>query len=283
VTLEFVKAVTLDAAVGALSEPGAVALCGGTDLMVKLRSGALTCKTLVDISEVADLREIRMTSDRLVLGAAVAESEILASEEICARLPLLALALKSLGSSQIRNRGTLGGNLANASPAADGVLALLAYDASVRTVSAHGDRSLPVERLLEGPGRTVLEQGEVIRSIEIDLTRIPETSRAFFHKVGRRKAMTIAVASLGGWAVVEGMTLRGIALAVGSVAPTPLRLRSVEDRLIGRSVGKATADAARAMVCEQVSPIDDVRGTGEYRRRVVGELAAQFIMEFEDA
>ena len=282
-TLEFVKAVTLDTAVDALSEPGAVALCGGTDLMVKLRGGALICKTLVDISDVADLREIRMTSDRLILGAAVPESEILASEEICSRLPLLALALKALGSSQIRNRGTLGGNLANASPAADGVLALLTYDARVRMVSPQGDRSLPVERLLEGPGRTALQQGEVIRSIEIDLDRIPETSRSFFHKVGRRKAMTIAVASLGGWAVVEEGRIHGIALAVGSVAPTPLRLRSVEERLVGRSVGKATADAARAMVCEQVSPIDDVRGTGEYRRRVVGDLAAQFIMELGDA
>lgn len=278
-TLEFVKVVTLDAALDALSDPGAVALCGGTDLMVKLRSKAVSCEKLVDISDVPDLHELRVTSDSVVIGAAVPESGILAAGDVCTRLPLLERALRQLGSSQIRNRGTLGGNLVNASPAADGVLALLAYDASVQLVSVQGERSVPVERFLEGPGRTTLRRGELVRSIHVDRSAAQETSHVFFHKVGRRKAMTIAVASIGGWAVVEGGIILALGIAAGSVAPTPLRLRSVEEQLVGRAIGPATADAAREMVSGAVSPIDDVRGSGGYRRRVVGDLAARFITE----
>nr|MBN1859635.1 FAD binding domain-containing protein [Candidatus Bipolaricaulota bacterium] len=115
-TLKFVKAATLESAFHALSDPGAAVLCGGTDLMVKLRSGAASCATLVDVSDLAELRELGVAPDRVVIGAGVPESEILDSEAVCARLPLLERALRSLGSSQIRNRGTLGGNLVNASP-----------------------------------------------------------------------------------------------------------------------------------------------------------------------
>lgn len=281
-TLEFLKAGTLEAALRALSGPGAAILSGGTDLMVKLRTGAAACEKLVDISDVAELRQLNMAADRIVIGAAVPESEILASEAVCERLPLLERALRSLGSSQIRNRGTLGGNLVNASPAADGALALLAYDASVKLVSEQGERSLPVEQFLEGPGTTALRVGELVQSIEIDLGKLPVASHVFFHKVGRRKAMTIAVASLGGWAVVERTTVRAIGMAVGSVAPTPLRLRSIEQELVGCRLEATTADVVRRNVSGMVAPIDDVRGTGEYRRQVVGELAAQFITELGD-
>ncbi len=280
--LEFVKPATLDAALGALSDPGACVLCGGTDLMVKLRSGAVSCEMLVDVSDLAELHELCLTSDGVVIGAATSEAEILGSEAICARLPLLERALRSLGSSQIRNRGTLGGNLVNASPAADGVLALLAYGASVQLISADGVRSLLVEQFLEGPGRTGLCRGELVQSIRVGADTAPEATHVFFHKVGRRKAMTIAVASLGGWAVVEDGTIRAIGMAVGSVAPTPLRLRSVEQRLVGRPIGRDMTNDAQAMVADQVSPIDDVRGSGGYRRQVVAELAARFLEELGD-
>ncbi|MGD0015106.1 MAG: FAD binding domain-containing protein [Bryobacteraceae bacterium] len=191
------------------------------------------------------------------------------------RLPILALVLGKLGSAQIRNRGTLGGNLVNASPAADSVIALLLLDAEVVLASRQGERSLPVEGFLLGPGKTALARGEFVRSVRIP---IPEGALApYFHKIGRRKALTISIASLGALLRVEKGRVKEARLAVGSVAPTPLRLRRVEDLVRGRRLTPQLIAEARALAAQSVSPIDDVRASGAYRRDVTADLVARLL------
>ena len=251
----------------------AAILCGGTDLLVKMRSGLATPKRLLDISDLAALRSIRYEGDVLVVGAATPETEVLEHPNVEARLPLLATALKTLGSLQIRNRASIGGNLVNASPAADSAIALLVYDATVEIVGSEGARTLPVSEFFVGPGRTVLAPAEYIRAIRVPIPEKPMT--AFFHKVGKRRALTISIASVGALLRVDGDTIREARFAAGSVAPTPLRLTELEAFLEGRTLSDALVDEARALAARSVSPIDDVRATAAYRRTVVGDLVAR--------
>ena len=144
----------------ALAEPGSAILAGGTDLLVKMRGGLIRPEVLVDVARVPSLRGIRPGGSAIEIGAAVPESEVLASPDVRERLPLLAEAVRCLGSVQIRNRGTLGGNLANASPAADSAVPLLLYDAELDLVGPSGERSVPLERFLLGPGATALAPGD---------------------------------------------------------------------------------------------------------------------------
>ena len=248
-------------------------LFGGTDLLVKMRSGLATPERLLDISDVSTLRGIRIEKDKLVLGAATPETEVLEHPDVQDRLPLLATVLKTLGSLQIRNRASIGGNLVNASPAADSAIALLLYDASVELVGIEGERTLPVSGFFLGPGRTALAPGEYIRAIHLPIPAQPMTP--FYHKVGKRRALTISIASIGALLRLDGDMIHEARFAAGSVAPTPLRLSKLEDLLEGRQLTDALIDEARALAAESVSPIDDVRATAAYRRTVVGDLVAR--------
>jgi len=259
----------------ALAEPGSSILSGGTDLLVKMRNGVVRPELLIDIARVPSLRGIRRTGSAIEIGAAVPESEILGSPDVRATLPLLAEAIRSLGSIQIRNRGTLGGNLVNASPAADSAVPLLLYDAQLELVGPGGERNLALERFLVGPGVTALEPGEFVRTVRVP---IPETGfRTFYHKVGKRRALTIAIASLGALIRFDGERINESRFAAGSVAPSPLRLRALENRLRGLAVTDEAIAEARRSAIDAVSPISDVRATAEYRSEVVGELVARAI------
>ncbi len=259
--------------ISALTEPGAAILSGGTDLVVKIRSGLAHPDLLVDVGQVPTLRGIRRTETAIEIGAAVPESEILASPLVREALPLLAAALRSLGSVQIRNRGTLGGNLSNASPAADSAIPLLLYDAELDLVGPGGRRTAPLDGFTLGPGRTALDPGEFVRTIRVP---IPEAGyRTFYHKVGKRRALTIAIASLGALIRVNDGRIAEARFAAGSVAPTPLRLRAIEEHLRGSAPSDGTIAEARDLAVEAVSPISDVRATAEYRSQVIGDLVAR--------
>jgi CO/xanthine dehydrogenase FAD-binding subunit len=259
--------------IAALSDPSAAILAGGTDLLVKIRGGLVRPGLLVDIGRVPTLRGIRRTEGAIEIGAAVPESDVLASPDVRDALPLLAAALRVLGSVQIRNRGTLGGNLVNASPAADSAIPLLLYDAELVLVGGSGERTVPLEGFFVGPGRTALGPGEFIRTVRVP---IPKTGGdAFYHKVGKRRALTIAIASLGALLRTEDGRFAEARLAAGSVAPTPIRLRAVEERLRGASLTDGAIAEAKRLAIEAVSPISDVRATAEYRSRVVGDLVAR--------
>ena len=256
-----------------LREPGAAILAGGTDLLVKMRRGLVRPELLVDIGRLPSLRGIRRTPGAIEIGAAVTESEILASNVVRETLPLLATALLSLGSVQIRNRGTLGGNLANASPAADTAIPLLLYGAELDLIGAEGVRSVPLDGFLLGPGKTALLPGEFIRTLRVP---VPEPGlAAFYHKVGRRRAMTIAIASLGALFRVDAGRVTEARFAAGSVAPTPIRLRPSEESLHAVRLTEEVISRASRLASESVSPISDVRATAEYRSQVIGDLVAR--------
>ena len=257
----------------ALTEPAAVILSGGTDLLVKIRSGLASPDLLIDVSRVPTLQGIRRTDSTVEIGAAVPMNEILASPVVRDALPLLVTALRTLGSIQIRNRGTLGGNLVNASPAADGAIPLLLYDAELDLVGSEGRRTVTVDGFFLGPGRASLRPGEFVRTVRIP---IPEAEhRAFYHKVGKRRALTIAIASLGALIRVDNGLVTETRFAAGSVAPTPVRLRAVEDRLRDAPLTEDLIEEARCLAMGRISPISDVRATAEYRFEVIGDLVVR--------
>ncbi|UCF10638.1 MAG: xanthine dehydrogenase family protein subunit M [Candidatus Bipolaricaulota bacterium] len=277
----YVRPETIDALLEALETPGAAILCGGTDLMVKLRAGLVDPSLLVDISGLEALRGVRDEDGGIVIGAATPETELLENDAVRQRLPLLVAALETLGSVQIRNRGTLGGNLVNASPAADGALPLLLHDAEVVLASRGGVRRMPVEAFIVSPGKTQLRAGEFVQ--EIRIPAVDEEAVGRLHKVGRRRALTIAIASVGMLCRIREGRIAWIRLAAGSVAPRPIRLRPVEEALTGHVLDAELIPEARALAASAVSPIDDIRGTAEYRRGVVADLVAAFLSEICDA
>ena len=252
-------------------------LCGGTDLVVKMRAGAIDPQVLLDISDTEDLRGISEEKDAVTIGAATTVSEIIADPVIAEKLPLLQTVLRTLGSTQIRNRATLGGNLVNASPAADSAIPLLLYQALVNISGVRGDRVVEIEDFLIAPGKTALESDEFVRSVSIP---IPQAAfKPFFHKVGRRKAMIIAIASLGALVSVKDDKIDEIRLAAGSVAPRPIRLHALEDNLAGKAITADIIEQAKLAAVHAVSPIDDVRASADYRREVIGELVARVLRD----
>ena len=261
----------------ALREDGAVFLAGGTDLLVKMRAGALRPRLLVDAARVDSLRQLSDRPDGLWIGSGARLEDVLASDAVRRDYPLLAAVLHSLGSVQIRNRATLGGNLANASPAADGVLALIAYDGKVALATQTGERTLDVSEFVRGPRRTALAAGEYIRSIWLPAPRSDWVP--FFHKVGRRQALTIAIASVGGLLAERDGVIVDVRVVAGSVAPAPLRLHPVEDLVVGRPVDRTLLATASEAARKAVAPIDDVRASAPYRRDVIGDLVARFLRQ----
>ena len=253
-----------------LSRPGAAILCGGTDLLIKMRAGMIQPELLLDITQVESLHGIRVEGSNLEIGAATLESDIIRSSLVNEHVPLLGSVLRQLGSVQIRNRGTLGGNIVNASPAADSAIPLSLYDTEIQISGPEGERWIRLEDFFTGPGRTTLESGQFVRVLRLP---IPDVGFSpFFHKVGKRNALTIAIASLGTLVRLDGGVIRELRVAAGSVAPTPLRLHEIEEQLTGRVLDHALIAEAHALAVNSISPISDVRASADYRKNVIGDL-----------
>ena len=265
----------------ALETPGARLVAGGTDLLVRLRSGRETASTLVSLDHVAEVRGIAEAGASggiqgglhrvLRLGAACTHTELLAHPLLRARLPVLAQALAGLGSPPIRNMGTLGGNLCTASPAGDTLPPLLVLGAEVELASRGGTRRLPVAEFLLGPGKTACAPGEVLTAVYVPL---PGTGwRQHFEKVGRRAALAVAVVSLASLLRIDKSgRVTEARLAWGSVAPGIWRCPEAEAVLTGRRVSLTALREAAAVVRQAVRPIGDVRASADYRREVAGNL-----------
>lgn len=258
----------------ALASQGARPVAGGTDLFVRIRKETETAKLLVYVGELPELRGMWVSAGGVEIGAAVTHAELLA-HPATERLPILRLAVNTVGSPAIRTMGTLGGNVVNASPAADGLVPLYLLAARVRLVSGSGEREVPVERFVLGPGRTDLRPGELVRSIVLPY---PDGEpSAYFRKVGRRRALLIAVASLGALVWIEDGVVREARLALGSVAPTVLRPREVEQALVGRPLRPDAWADLRDALAAAVEPISDLRASADYRRRVSGNLLLDLV------
>ena len=250
----------------ALMEAGVTVIAGGTDVLPGLRRVADGRPvSLVDISHVPDLRFIREHNGCLEIGALTTHAEIAKSEPLLQYAPALVKACETVGAPQTRGRGTLGGNLVNASPAADTAPPLLCLESRVKLVSADGESELPLCEFFRGPGKTALLSGEFLHSIAFDLP----SGRwgAGFLKLGRRNGMAIAVASAG---VFMKLGVHGeietIRVILGSVGPTPIRAKQVEILLLGNKPSPELFNRAAAGIEKDISPISDVRATAEYRK-----------------
>ena len=268
-------ATSLEDACSALaSHPDALVLAGGTDLMVAVNRGDLPVDHVVAIGRVPELRGWRREGDHLRLGAALTYTDLL-QPDLAVLQPALAQAARSVGSPQIRNTGTLGGNVATGSPAGDTIPVLAALDAVLELRSASGTREMRLDEFVTGVKRTALEGGELIEAIRVPVLDGPQE----FCKVGTRNAMVISVVSL---ALVVDRSGRTVRVGLGSVAPAPLRATEAEayigghlDWDGGRPPSAEVVDRFTELVVGATSPIDDHRGSARYRRHAVGVLAGR--------
>ncbi len=242
-----------------------VPLAGCTDLYVGFHFGSVDARRFLDLSLLRELRGIRQRKEVLVIGALATYSELIRSPLVRCRLPMLARASREVGSPQIQNRGTLGGNLANASPAGDTLPVLAVAEAVVVLRSTDGERRIPLVSFYTGYRQTVMRSDELIVAVEIP----PVEGRQWFRKVGTRAAQAIAKVVM---AAVRAPHPR---VALGSVAPTVVRLSRTE-AVLARG---GTLAEAQAVLVEEIQPIDDLRSTAAYRRRVSANLLAQFWCE----
>lgn len=239
-----------------------VPLAGCTDVYVNLNFGTLPAKRFLDLWPLDDLRKIRLSDGALSIGALATYTEIIRSPIVRRRLPILAAAAREIGGAQIQNRGTLGGNVANGSPAGDTLPVLAVADAVLVLASAAGERRVPFNSFYTGYRQSVLRTDELIVAVEVP--RVP--GRQWFRKVGTRAAQAISKVVMAG---IRGESPR---VALGSVAPTVVRLPMTEAAL----ASGGPIREARYTLESEIRPIDDLRSTAEYRRRVSGNLLEQF-------
>lgn len=258
-------------------DPRLMPLAGGTDFMVGWNLGLFNGRGVLDLSGVKEWgRAVPERGGGLRLGALVTHAQIQRLPEIKA-FSLLSRACGTVGAAQIQNRGTIGGNLANASPAGDTFPPLAVYEAVVCAASAAGRREIPILDLFAGVKRTTLAPGELIESVCLPpLPRAP--SRQVFRKVGTRQAQAISKVVAAGllWTTKKG-EVEELRFAFGSVAPTVKRLRAAESYLKGKKLSSDTVEKAVELVSSDISPIDDIRSTREYRLAVARNILRAFL------
>ena len=257
------------------AHPEAVPIHGGTDVMVELNFDRERPEHILDLTRVPELREWGWENGRLRVGAGVTYTR--AIEGLSAPLPGLAIASRTVGSPQIRNRGTIGGNIASSSPAGDALPPLYASDAEVELASTEGTRIVPIEEFVTGPKKNVLEPNELISAFCVPEAEGPQQ----YSKIGTRNSMVIALCSFG---LALHPEQRKVGSCIGSAGPTPLRAQEAESFIEGvleegdlwskrGSVDETALARFGELVSEATRPIDDVRGTAAYRRHAVGVLA----------
>jgi len=257
---------TLRGALHLLREEAPLApLAGCTDVFVGFNFGTEKARAFVDLSRLAALRRIRVSEGRLAIGALATYTDLARSRLVRARLPMLAAAAREVGGPQIQHRGTIGGGIANGSPAGDALPVLAAAQATVVLLSVDGERRVPFTSFYTGYRASVRRPDELIGAVEVG----PVEGRQWFRKVGTRAAQTISKVVM---AAVRSDAPR---VALGSVAPTVVRLPRTEAAL---AAGAGIAEAQRVLA-EEISPIDDLRSTAEYRRRVAVNLLGRFWAE----
>lgn len=251
-------------------------IAGGTDLVLAVRSGALKAGHIMDITRIPELRTLDLDGDTLIVGAAVTISELLELEVVKERLPALWEAMYWLGSPQIRNVATLVGNICNASPAADTAPPLMIYDARVRILGPGGKRVIPIEEFFVHVKKTVLEPGEMVGFVEIP---IKEGFRSRFRKIGKRRAEVLSIVNAAVGFFFGNGRMEGVRIALGSVAPTPIRARTAEAVLEGKEPSMELVEEAASRAREETRPISDVRASAEYRREMSFVLVRRLILD----
>ncbi|HEY3167777.1 MAG TPA: FAD binding domain-containing protein [Candidatus Binatia bacterium] len=259
--------------------PGGRFLAGGTDLVIALKEKGLLPKYLVDLKRVPGLTGIRQNSDgSIAIGALTSMREIEISPLITKKFPFLAQSAAEVGSIQIRNRATIGGNMANATPSADTAPALIALNGTAKIVGVNGERTVPLDGFFKGPGQTVMSAEEVLSEINI-----PKTSPRLvgeYIKFSPREMMDLAYVGI---AVVYNLGDKdkkcdGVRIVLGAVAPTPIRAKRAEATLEGQNLTEALAEKVGQIAAEEAKPISDVRSSADYRRAMVGAMTTRAIL-----
>jgi CO/xanthine dehydrogenase FAD-binding subunit len=247
---------------------------GGTDLMVLLEAGKLAHRGFLSIWKLPELRGIEVWPDHVMIGALTTYTAVQAHETLAREFPLLCRAAAETGGIATQNRGTLGGNIANASPAADSPPALMVYDAELELVSARGTRWLAYRDFHTGYKQMRLRPDELIRRIR--LPRMTAAWKQHYRKVGTRRAQAVSKVCFAGAARIEYGRIADVRIALGSVAPTVVRAAQTEKLLRGELPSQALLQAAQVALAREIAPIDDMRSTARYRLRVAQNLLAEF-------
>ncbi len=262
-------------------EPGKwLIVAGGTDVMVQYAAGKLPARKLVSIWNLPDLRGIESLPNEIRIGAGCTYTDLREHETITQEFPMLASAASWTGGIANQNRGTLGGNIVNASPAADSLPALLAYEAELILVSVRGERRLPCRGFHTGYKKMQLGPDELIRTI--CLRREFKEYLHYARKVGARNAQAISKVCIATLGRLRAGVIDDVRIAFGSVAPVPLRLTELEKLVKGKAVDSELVRLARKATAAAIQPIDDIRSTARYRAAVAGNLVAEFLEKLRD-
>jgi len=271
-------ACSLDEALALLATTGGRPVAGATDLIPAMRAGRVSPRHLVDISRLREWRYITRGDDGWIhLGALVTHADLVSSPLIQQAGGGLWAAATSLGGPQTRVRGTLGGNLANASPAADVGTALVGLDAAITLVSSAGERRLPLRDFFTGPGMTVLQPAELIK--EVAFRPVADLAGGAFLKMGLRRSLAIAVVNVGVTVRLDGDRIGEAIIAIGAAAPTIVRAEAAEAVLVGAKPTPAVMQQAGELAALAIRPIDDLRATAAYRRAISPVLVRRALTE----
>jgi OHCU decarboxylase len=250
-------------------------IAGGTDVMVQYAAGNLSARKLVSIWNLPELRRVEVTDSEIRIGTGCTYTDVRKHEGVRREFPLLAAAARLTGGIANQNRGTLGGNIVNASPAADSLPALLVYEAELILISIRGERRVPYVSFHTGYKKTLLAPDELIQTVCLSRRYAGYLSHA--RKVGARNAQAISKVCIAALGRVADGVVEDIRIALGSIAPTPIRLTETEQAIRGRSIDSELLLLARKTTMAEVHPIDDIRSTARYRAMVAGNLVVEFL------
>jgi CO/xanthine dehydrogenase FAD-binding subunit len=250
-------------------------IAGGTDLMVLMNAGLLRAPSFLGIWNVPELREVSEVDGRLRIGATTTFTRIAASPLIQRWSPALIAAARTIGAIQIQNRATIGGNIVNGSPAGDSLPVLAAFEAELEIGSVRGTRQVPFSSFYTGYRKTVLQPDELL--LAVHLPKLHEDEKWSFTKVGTRRAQAISKVVMAARLRIVAGVIEEAAIGLGSVAPTVIRAKETERRLLGRRPDEVLINEGREMLMQEVTPITDLRSTSHYRRTVAGNLLARLL------
>jgi carbon-monoxide dehydrogenase medium subunit len=277
---EYALPKTLEEALQVLAEKGPEArvLAGGTDLLIRMKHGFIKPRTVISLAAVEELKPIRFDAKTgLTIGATARLAEVAAHPDIRKRYPAVAYAARKTANVQVRNMGTVGGNLCNAAPSADNAPTLMALGAEAVLAGLAGERRVPLDQFFKGPGQTALEPGEILTAIRVPVP--PAHSGASYQHVSARGRVDISAVCVGALAVFAGETCREVRIVLGAVGPTPLRALKAESLVRGKPWTLELVEKAGKKAAEASRPITDVRASAEYRKQMVGVLTRRALLE----
>ena len=258
-------------------------IAGGTDLLIQYYDRLYEVGSWLDLKNIKKLKDIRINKNQIEIGAMVTHTQLEKSEDIKKYFPVLSRAAADIGSPQIRNRGTIGGNIVNASPAGDLLAPLMAYDAQFKLFSIQKEVLIPAEEFFTGPKKTILEPAQLLTRIILPLPS--KKTYGCWIKIGKRKALIIATITLA--LVVEmdedNKTVEDVRTCLGYVAPTPIEIKEVREKMIGKKFSELDYNQLGQIVEDKISPIDDIRGTREYRKDVAKNIMINALEEIASA